>query len=148
MTNNLNYTPDDGYTEPGYIKPVIGLHGEFRFRFRPMLTEEYSHLIAASDEMSGQAYDRKAADMMLGKLTEWNLSDGKGVLVPITQKTILRLKVALFNKLYKIITGTDATDIDPLWSDDITDTKADEEYESALSDRTPGEVREENDAKN
>lgn len=147
---NLNYIPDDGYTEPGYIDPQPLLHGALRFSFRPMITEERAKLLAAVENMSGDAYDRMAADMMAKKLVEWDLVDAKGEPVPISARIVLRLKPALFNTLYKIMLGFDATDRDPDWQDETADLKAAEQYASALSEHgdMPGEVRAEGDAKN
>lgn len=144
----LNFTPDDGYTEPGYIQPLPHVHGEFRFTFRPTLVEERSQAMEAAGQLKADACDRAAASQIVQKLVTWSLVDARQRPVPITAKNVLRLKGRLFDRLYGIILGTEASDTDPLWRDEDKREHEERRLESALTGRPFGLVREEADEKN
>lgn len=144
----LDYLPDDGYTEDAYIAAVPGIHGAFRFKYRPMLIEEQSALSFAGREMKPAAYDQKCGKEMAAKLVEWSLCDKRGEPVPVSVRAVLMLKPRLFNRLFAIVLGNDASDPDPYAAHDGELTATEEQYESALSGRTVGEVRQERDEKN
>jgi len=139
--NRLNFIPDDGYTEQGFIKADHHLHGELRFKFRPVLVERRSQHLAKIEDVTGDEFDRVTAKIVNDHLKEWDLKDAKGEVVEITPKWLLRLKPQLFVRLHSIIIGTDTSDTDPKWKDDVKDEHTDQSLESALSKTDVGSVR-------
>jgi len=142
MIQRKSLIPDDGYTEPGYIKPNPGIHGEFRFHFRPMRVTEQSEMRDASSKLTGPAYERMSAAAVAQQVTAWELPE------EITPENVLRLKPQLFLRLHLIVAGFEATDIDPLWSEEKQQGAAEGEYLASLMETTPGAAREIEDAKN
>lgn len=141
----LNIIPD-GYTENGFIAEAPGLHGELRFAYRPMLSEERDTIdraAQASPVSQVHAMYRKALAM---RLQSWSEVDDKGVPSPINDATLKRLRPTLFDKLYNTVAGYRASDADPAKSKPAS--QVDGELEAALAGRPVGEVREEGDLKN
>ena len=143
----LSYIPD-GYDELGYIRPVPRIHLGLRFRFRPLLVEERSRLVEAAGKMRGDAYDRKCAAELAGKLLEWDLRDGADEAVPLTPANLLRLKPQLFQRLFAIVLGSEAGDLDSHGDEHQEQRIVEHQFAAALSDRPIGEVREEDDEGN
>lgn len=144
----LDYIPNDGYTEPGYIQAAQGFHGEFRFTFRPVLVEERAKILAAGSTTAAEEYERMCAAALAKKIVSWELKDKAGNLVAVSAGNILRLKPKLNSRLFGIVTGLEASDIDPLWSDAAKTEAVETKFESALSGQSAGESREEGDEKN
>jgi hypothetical protein len=140
----LNYIPNDGYTEDAYIEALPGFYGEFRFKFRPMLIEERAALFNQNDKLPPAEYERKCAAALSNKLVEWSLIDKAGKQVPVSAQNILRLKPNLNGRIFGIVLGTQATDIDPLWSESKKESSAEQKYESAIT----GASVQESDVKN
>lgn len=114
---NLNWVPNDGYTDKGFVKAEAGLHGEFRFTYRPFLVEERGKLLRQVESMPQEKQDAKGATELKERLVSWSLVNGKAAAVPISLDVIRRLKPALFYKLYSIVLGTMASDLDPEWEE-------------------------------
>lgn len=144
----LDYIPNDGYTEEAYIEAAPGHHGEFRFTYRPFLVEERARLIAANNTVKPEEYERLCASEVAKKLTAWSLTDKGGRPVPITAGNVLRLKPRLNARLFGIVVGLEATDVDPRWGDAAKADAIETKLESALTATVPGDVREEADEKN
>jgi hypothetical protein len=145
--NSLSYI-HDGYTQEGYIADVPRLHGALRFAYRPSLVEERSQLADLAARVRSQAYDRYLATFIADKLVSWDLQDCNGADVPIAAESILRLQPELFGKLHGVVLGRQASDLDPCWPTDAESRLFEAETEAALTGRTIGEVREEQDEKN
>jgi hypothetical protein len=107
---------DDGYNEPGYVAPhKDGLHGELHFVYRPMLPAEQSDhgsIYETAGETPSNG-DRKWAAVLADKLVSWSLTDAKGGVVPISAGNLLKLRPALFHRLWPIVLGTRASDKGP-----------------------------------
>jgi len=103
------YIPD-GYTESGYIAGVPRLFLAVRFEFRPMLVEEKQQ--AAKDGEGGNVR-KTMAEWLARKITRWDLQDADGQTLPIDAKTILRLRPKLFDRLFDVVAGNEASDLDP-----------------------------------
>ena len=109
---------EDGYEEVGYIAEQPRLHPALRFRFRPMTSGERT---AAMREMeralkspNPKMSEIVSARMMAERIIEWDLKNGDGEIVPITEAVMLKVKPALSNKLYSItITAVVGSDEDP-----------------------------------
>ncbi len=144
----LNYI-DDGYTEDGYIAAIPGLHGEFRFTFRPMLVAERSTVLGKHVlDLPESQQDITFAKAMASRLKSWSLVDKNGKPVPINQDVAMRLKPALFRRLFAIIAGTEAADPDPLATTVALDQAAEDALAAAVAGTSVRQLTEERDAKN
>ncbi len=114
--HTLSFVPDDGYTEKGFIKSIPGLHGDLRFEYRPFLVEERSKLLSGFDKLEQEKQDVIVARTFSERITAWDLQGKDGEEIPICLHIARRLKPALFYRLWAIILGTDASDLDPEWS--------------------------------
>jgi hypothetical protein len=147
MTTALNYLTDS-CTRPGHIAAAQQLHGPLRFTFRPALTSERSRLAEAAGEMNPEAFDAHAAGFLAGKLVRWDLHDDQGQPVGVSAEALLRLQPELFVKLYSVVLGATASDIDPEWGDAEREEHHAEVQLAEQTGRSIGEVREEGDEKN
>ena len=138
----------DGYSERALVKAVPRIHGDFRFRFRPMLVADKNQILESAQKKPAKDADRILAAAMKVRLEEWSLTDRSGNSVPITESNILRLKPQLFNKLFWIIAGTEASDPDPELSDSDKDRESDLLLQAAIEGQAIGEIREALDEKN
>ena len=140
----LAYIPDDGYTEPGFVRGVPGLHPDCGFAFRPTLTEEVEKLLGATEDKPGQVIEQLHARAIAGHITTWDLADAAGKALPITVANVLRLKRRLLQRFRAIVIFGEPTDINPTWPVETIAKAVDEELESALT----GDVKIEGDRKN
>jgi hypothetical protein len=147
----LEFIPDGYDKEPGFIRAVAGVHKELRFTYRPCLPEEQSELLSHAKAETDAAFDRRCAAFVSARLRTWSLVDRTKtppVAVEVTTKNVLRLRTHVFRRLYEVITGLGITDIDPDWSEEKQIEVADQQFESALTGKTPGEVAADAAAKN
>ena len=146
----LDVIPDDGYTEPGYIKAMSGVHGEIRFSYRPMLIQEQSKATAEAAEAGRgkpDRYDRVCAEKLAKHLLSWSITGPHGEPLAIEVNTLLRVKPMAFLRLWSIVLGTQASDIDPEWSEEVQAEK----FAEQQADDGPaplGQQRAEQDEKN
>jgi hypothetical protein len=147
MTTALNYLTDF-CTRPGYVAAAQQLHGPLRFTFRPALTSERSRLAEVAGEMQPEAFDAHAATFLAGKLVRWDLQGDQGQPIAVSDEALLRLQPELFVKLYSVVLGASASDIDPDWHDDEREEHHAEVQRAEQTGRSIGEVREEGDEKN
>ena len=151
MNNNHQrscFVPSDGYTEPGYVAELPGIHGAVRFKFRPMRAEVRSRVMDGMKEKKTAEQDAIVAKMLAEHVVEWDLTDAKHQSVPRTVDTVRRLKPKLFYRLWDIVLGFDATDTDPAWGDETLEDHVEDILEVADSPAPIGTVREARDAKN
>jgi hypothetical protein len=140
--------PNDGYTEQGFIAEVPGIHGEVRFKFRPMRCEVRSRVMDAMKDKKPAEQDAIVAKHLADHIVEWNVEDDRGKSVPVKIDTFRRLKPKLFYRLWDVVLGFDATDIDPAWGDDAVADHVDDLMEAADSPEPIGAATEARDAKN
>lgn len=144
MLNIIN----DGYTEAGYIRAEEGLHGALSFRYRPMLAEQRD----AVDEELIRKKAREGSQLLAAALhkhlVDWDLANAAGTTAPISLENIRRLRPALFDKLYHIVSGRKASDADPSATARDEADYVSRLLESAGSGELAGDVREQADAKN
>lgn len=139
---HLNYIPDDGYTEPGYIAGVPGLHPRpLRFTFRPPLPEERVEHAAALEQLKGVQEQLACHAFIAEKLKTWDHVDKDGKPIPVSAVNVGRMKPALVNLLYAIVAGYAASEIDPDWGEETKQEVVAVAYQSAKFDAMPGEVR-------
>ena len=145
----LDYVPNDGYSEKGFVHGQTNIHNDFRFTFRPMLAEERAVLLSDRfKKLPEDEQEKKLAAAVASRVSDWSLVDAKGMPVPVSEAVCRRLKPALFNRVFWIIAGTDAGDVDPELAEAERHAAADVLMESAISGKAPGDVRLERDEKN
>ena len=144
----LNYIPDDGYTEKAFLKGEPRLYDDFRFEFRPMRIEDKNTIVAAAQQMKPGERDGVLAKAMLPRIVSWDMKDGKGSTVKITHQKIMALKPKLFNRVFWIITGDEATDVDPLETAEERSELDQLRLDAAINGRSFGCERQEVDEKN
>lgn len=145
----LDFVPNDGYSEKGFVKGIKNIHGDFRFEFRPMLLEQRLELYKGVEKVPADVFERKAADYIAkNHLISWSLVDGEGKPVNVSPKAILRLKQQLWQSIYNIICGFKASDSDPTWTNEEVSEYDSIIYESAITGESVGEVAEVKHLKN
>jgi len=148
MSQFSNFISSDGYTENGYIAAVNGLHGELRFTFRPLLVQEQAKWVKGANNMQSEAWNRQCAVLMCERIKSWSLTTDDDKPLAVTANWILRLKPALFSKLYGILLGTEPSDMDPDWTDPQKDEAATIEMDAVQEDVNVGAAREVANTKN
>lgn len=101
----------DGFTQTGYIRENPGLHGELRFSYRPMLPE-------AVDDIEAHRRVKKGSDdtkLVIAAISERlvSLQQDDGTDLEATAENVRRLRYSLLYRVYNIIAGIEATDVDP-----------------------------------
>ena len=97
----------DGYTEPGYIAAREGMHGELRFAYRPMLPEQVDEVAAILDQGNVARSHETVRGVLVRQLQEWSESE------PVSAASLRKLRPALWNRLYLIVSGRQPSDPDP-----------------------------------
>ena len=144
----LNYTPEDGYTEPGFIRAEEGLHGDLRFLFRPLLVERQAAIITSLETMKSGPKVRKIARVLAEQITDWSLIDGQRDPVPVTEATASSVLTLDKRRRKGIVLGTEPTDIDPQWEQERTNEEQAFQSQAAESETPVGQVKEEAHRKN
>lgn len=103
---------DDGYTEEGYIAGVAGIHGPLSFTYRPMLPETRDRLLR-SQQRDIAAGHKEARTELAKHVQDWDLKDRKGNAVPKTAANIGQLRPLIQDKLFSIVAGQIASDVNP-----------------------------------
>jgi hypothetical protein len=142
--------PGKAYTEPGFIAAEPGLFDDpLRFTFSPLIPEERGEHLDKVDAVTGTAKKQQVyAALMAERIKTWALVDGHGDAVELRPANILRLKPALFSRLYAIVLGVQASDLDPQWEPEKKQATTEDEYESALSGEPVCNVAQESLEKN
>ncbi len=143
-----NFMPD-GFEQDGYIEGVALLFNPMRFRFRPI----NSRRRVANARTARQITDQEKREefylkCLAARIKEWDIVDDDGSPVPITGENCGDLQGELLGRLHAIVSGTRASDPDPLWSDEA---KAENESVRREADETgqlAGDVQQERAEKN
>ena len=131
----------DGYTETGFIAAVDGLHGELRFTFRPMLPEEVDEVQAVLDQEHVARSHEIIRGVLVRHIKSW--SDG----LPVTADSLRTIRPSLWNRLYLIVSGRQASDPDPKATPQERSSWVNDVLEAGKTGEV-GAVRAERDAKN
>jgi hypothetical protein len=147
---HLNYIPEDGYTEPGYVKALPQVYDSpLRFRFRPPLPEERAEHFDAVEKLGSLQASQLAENTFIAeRIAQWDHADTEGKIQEITAVTVGRMKTPLVSKVYGIITGLQPSDIDPLWDEKTKLETVAHSYESAKFAKPVGDVRQGESEKN
>lgn len=111
----------DGYTRTAFVdaardeKSGLEFHPAVRFEFRPMLVADRAVLFRRIAELAQNAKgaeeaEKLAAKEMARRLVSWDLFGPAGVLVEITEASLLRVEPHLSARLFSIITGQELGD--------------------------------------
>lgn len=148
MQAGESFVVDDGYTVPGYLEAVPGLHPALRFEYRPIQVMQRD-AVDKSIASKGSAHAHQVVrSCVASRLTHWNAVDLKGEPLPIEPANVGTLPPLLYDKLFNVLLGYRASDPDP------TATKAEQNEEdeallqSAMSGRSVAAVKEAADEKN
>lgn len=153
MIRSRNYIPaNDGYTLQGFVDAEPGMAEAVRFSYRPISAEKqasYNALLTSlKDTTNNPAVFRKRAEILKERLVSWDAKDNGGQLLPLTVASIRSLSPELFWRVFGIVYGTMATDIDPNWADDQQDEECKLATEADASNTEVGKAREASDSKN
>lgn len=104
---------EDGLDQPGYVAEEFGLHPECRFVYRPMSAEEYEAFDAKANKESPERSRIMVGVLLSKKIRSWSLTDSKGNPAPVNELNCRSMRSLLQIKVYQIIAGMRATDVDP-----------------------------------
>lgn len=104
---------DDGYTETGFIPEVERMHPAITFDYRPMTAQEWMQFLHEADALKLNEVQANQSKLTASHVTRWNLRDRAGNIVPINTSTMQKLKPQLSSKLFKIVSGQEASDANP-----------------------------------
>lgn len=138
----------DGYEEPAYIAERPGVHKALRFAYRPMLVEARDTLAIAANKKPKESYHAILAAAMASRIVGWSASDPSGKPLPVTAASILGLRPLLFDRLYSIISGDSAGDIDPQETPEKVDEAAEAALQAAITGIPVQQAKQEANAKN
>ncbi len=102
----------DGYTRAGYIAAVPRLHPALRFTYRPVLSPDRAVIYDRIGKADAKTAETLGAQAVFIHLSDWDLKDGDGKLVPRTVENILRVQPKLETRLFDICMGNDGGDED------------------------------------
>lgn len=129
---DVSYIPD-GYTRPGYIEAIPGLHGALGFVFRPMLAHERSIVLESIEKAGRNKSDRLAASTIAHRIVSWDLKHPvSGGEIQVSEPEAIRLHPILLSRLFNIVLGNMASDINPDWDDETKTDLDDEAFQRAL----------------
>lgn len=139
----------DGYQDHGYIADVPGLHAALRFTYRPAVLEEISAYNRGADRLKDHELNKHAAKWAAGRIQDWDLTDGKGGLVPVAAEMLLRLRSPrLFYRLVGILIGNEPSDPDPAWSAEKAEQDGKDREAAEVAGKPLAAHRQERDQKN
>ncbi len=136
MRKDSCFIPDDGYTEQGYIEAVRGLHGEFRFEYRPLLADQRSRILRTMSELKDEKQDVEVAKVLSQRIVSWSIDR------QISFDQTRRLLPAVFYKVWGIVLGTSASDLDPQWDNERKAGEVENLVEAAAAEVPVGVARE------
>jgi hypothetical protein len=113
-----------------------------------MLIEDQTKWMNKSSKLKDDVWTQNAATMLAERIKSWDIVDQDDKVLPLVVKHLLMIKPALFMRLYGIVLGTDASDVDPNWGDEEKLKIAMLHSKSIATGVNPGVVREVEDLKN
>jgi hypothetical protein len=141
-----NYIPE-GYVEKAFLRGVPGLYADFRIEYRPVLPQNRTVIVRAVGRLPDDQQDPAAAKAVAKQLVSWDLAN-IGKPVSITVENVLRLRPALFQRLFNVVLGMEAPDIDPQAPVVEVAAQATDLLEAAINGRLTADVRDEAAVKN
>lgn len=121
MTNALDNRNviRDGMELPGYIAATPGVHGECRFKYRPMLAEHVEEVEYQRDVLHDKPKEstKLIAENVTKQVVAWGEVDQDGNAIAVTLDAIMHLRHQVLGRMYRIIAGLTASDKDPSGDD-------------------------------
>jgi hypothetical protein len=143
MGTQRNYhTIDDGYDEPGFIAEVPRLFPALRFTYRPMLPEQRDFVLRQLNKLTPEQYSLRVCAEIAARVKSWNATGRAGAVVPINVASVRTLWGPLFDRLFAVISGDMASDVDPEASPEDQQRAADDAMQAGLQGLPPGIVEE------
>ncbi|HTU22509.1 MAG TPA: hypothetical protein VMG10_31010 [Gemmataceae bacterium] len=144
----LAFIPDDGYTESGTIIGMPGLYPTVNFSWRPMLQEQLVAYYKAVEKASTWQTRQIVAKLLAEHIVSWDIKDKKEQVMEIKTARCLRIKDKLFTRLFGIVSGQEAPDVQSGQTDDEIEAAASDLLKAATVDLPVAVVREEREVKN
>ena len=138
--NGTNAYIPDGYTTDGFIAEQPRLHPAARFVYRPCVSVENGIIDDAIRKATAARGEMIAAECCAGHLVSWDVVDEAGAPLAVEAVKIVRLQPTLFSKLFGVIRGSRAGDIDPDNVDNRSAEGTSDELQAALAGKTVEEV--------
>lgn len=145
----LAFIPD-GYTRTVTIDAVAGMHPAVTYKDRPMMIEQRADFVAKWRALpEGAKREQLQASFLDYHVTEWNIVQADGSVLPKTKANILRLRNVLFDRMANItLWGSDPGDLPKDASDADKADMVLAEAEAAITGRPYGDVATEKAEKN
>lgn len=139
MTQNgtANYIPD-GYTQTAYFREVPGVYSETRVTFRPLGIIQQSQIDRELQDTADDWGKRQwiAARWITHQVISWSIKKPGGDSVDHRDiNEVLRLRPALFTRIWNVLNNQDGGDVDPKASAYENHTRAQREQAVAMSDK-------------
>jgi hypothetical protein len=106
---------NDGYTQPGYIAAVAGVHDALDFSYRPMLPEERDEFTRL-EGISAEAAHAYARQVLVNNVKTWNVVGDNDNTLPVNDESLKGFRGVLaeaYTKLLYIVAGWRASDPRP-----------------------------------
>jgi hypothetical protein len=137
-----------GCDERAYIAEQPRLHPSLRFKFRPMLAEERDTIANAGSRKTPSEYHQILAAALAARIKDWDAKKRDGHTLSIEAATVRTLQPRLFDRVYAIVCGDSASDVDPQSPAAEVNLSAEAALQAAISGQSVGEVKQEADRKN
>ena len=116
------FVSDDGYTVKAFVEGVYNLYPESNIEFRLSTAEQRTKLLDWHDSSKPSERPGIVAKAVSAKLVSWDLKDGEGKPVEISEENVAKLHPALFTRYRNIVAflvdggdkkASDEKDVDP-----------------------------------
>ena len=142
------YLPE-GFTENGYIAAADRAFEAVRFKFRPMSLAQRFACEESFRVKKGDDQARITFTVLEKQLVSWDVkAPGNAEPLPITKDNLARITPSLALRLYNIVAGYSASDLDPADASPGGGDESDALFESMFSGKSVGDAKAEADAKN
>ena len=133
----------DGYTLTGFIKGRDRLYPDLRFTYRPVIIQNRSVIFNAISQ-ANQAGKPAEAEAIAAKackshLLSWDLTGKGGETLPTEADHVVQIPPELNNRLFRVLMGQDAPDLD---TEESNGSGSGAALDLALSGAAPAELME------
>jgi hypothetical protein len=99
---------EDGYDTWARLAAEPGLYEEVRFRYRPALSFQHAHVMAAPE--GSDEREKRTVALLKSQLLEWDLKKRDGTVVEISEANLRRVQHLLRIFMYNIVVGVGASE--------------------------------------
>lgn len=100
----------DGYTRDGFIDAVENDPDSLRFQYRPMLPEDVDALLSESRVMPARQATKLLAAAVAERLVSWDAIAPDDTTATIDVEHVRSLPWRIFQRLYNVVAGLQASD--------------------------------------